>query len=376
VPAPYVLALNAGSSSLKFALFTADRSPVRVVVDQIARLDPGPEGRARALETLLERLALHHDLSGLRAIGHRFVHGGPCFDGPRRLTDDVLAELERLACVDPAHMPGALAIVRAARAKRPDLPQVACFDTAFHRTMPAVAQVVPIPRRFGDQGIKRYGFHGLSCTYLVEELARVAGPDAARGRVVLAHLGSGSSLTALRDGRSVETTMGFTPTSGVPMGTRPGDLDPGVLLYLMRTELLNVDGLDALINRQSGLLGISATSADVRDLLAAEASDPRAAEALDVYCYRVRQAIGALAATLDGIDTLVFAGGVGENAAPVRARIAGALRHLGVQIDAGRNSRGEGVVSTDNSRCTVRVLRTDEESIIARETLRVLGSER
>jgi acetate kinase len=239
--------------------------------------------------------------------------------------------------------------------------------------MPRVARLVPIAREYRDRGIERYGFHGLSCTYLVEELARVAGESAAKGRVVLAHLGSGSSLTALRDGRSVDTTMGFTPTSGVPMGTRSGDLDPGVLLYLLREGGLTADGLDDLVNRKSGLLGVSGSSADVRRLLATEASDARAAEAIEVFCYRVRQAIGALAATLGGLETLVFAGGIGENSAPIRARIAADLAHLGVRLDGERNGRSEGVVSADVSPCTVRVIRTDEESIIARDTMTVLA---
>jgi acetate kinase len=289
------------------------------------------------------------------------------------LTDEVLAELRRLAPLDPDHLPSEIAIAESLRSRRPDLRQVACFDTAFHRTMPRVARLVPIAREYQQRGVERYGFHGLSCAYLVEELARLAGEQVARGRVILAHLGSGSSLTALRDGRSVDTTMGFTPTSGIPMGTRSGDLDPGVALYLMRSEGLSVDALDELLNRRSGMLGVSGSSADLRDLLAVEATDPRAAEAVDLFCYRTRQAIGALAATLGGIDTLVFSGGIGENSVPIRARIAGRLGHLGIHVDGGRNERSESVISTDASDCTARVIRTDEESVIARETIGVLA---
>jgi acetate kinase len=368
----YVLTLNAGSSSLKFGVFTHTSPPRRVLTDHVTSLTPGAPDHGRAFESIATRLDAYGGLGTFRAVGHRFVHGGPTFASPRRVTQEVLDELGRLAPLDPDHLPAALALAEAVRARHPALPQVACFDTAFHRTMPRVARIVPIAREYGDRGIERYGFHGLSCTYLVEELARVAGERAARGRVVLAHLGSGSSLTAVRDGRSVDTTMGFTPTSGVPMGTRSGDLDPGVLLYLLRTGGLAVEELDALVNRRSGLLGVSGSSADVRELLAAEERDPRAGEAIDLYCYRVRQAIGALAATLGGLETLVFAGGIGENADSIRARVATDLGHLGVHLDTARNARSEGVVSTDASPCTVRVIRTDEESVLARETVRLV----
>jgi acetate kinase len=370
---PYLLTLNAGSSSLKFGVFSPGPPPRRVLTDSVSSLTTASHEHAHALESILPRLDAYGGLGTFRAVGHRFVHGGPTFDGPRRLTRAVLDELRRLEPLDPDHLPAAVALAEAVSVRHPDLPQVACFDTAFHRTMPRVARLVPIAREYRDRGIERYGFHGLSCTYLVEELARVAGESAAKGRVVLAHLGSGSSLTALRDGRSVDTTMGFTPTSGVPMGTRSGDLDPGVLLYLLREGGLTADGLDDLVNRKSGLLGVSGSSADVRRLLATEASDARAAEAIEVFCYRVRQAIGALAATLGGLETLVFAGGIGENSAPIRARIAADLAHLGVRLDGERNGRSEGVVSADVSPCTVRVIRTDEESIIARDTMTVLA---
>jgi acetate kinase len=369
----YLLTLNAGSSSLKFGVFTHTAPPRRILADSISRMGVDPFDHAGALESALSSLDSYGGLSGLCAVGHRFVHGGPSFDGPRLLTDEVLAELRRLAPLDPDHLPSEIAIAESLRSRRPDLRQVACFDTAFHRTMPRVARLVPIAREYQQRGVERYGFHGLSCAYLVEELARLAGEQVARGRVILAHLGSGSSLTALRDGRSVDTTMGFTPTSGIPMGTRSGDLDPGVALYLMRSEGLSVDALDELLNRRSGMLGVSGSSADLRDLLAVEATDPRAAEAVDLFCYRTRQAIGALAATLGGIDTLVFSGGIGENSVPIRARIAGRLGHLGIHVDGGRNERSESVISTDASDCTARVIRTDEESVIARETIGVLA---
>jgi acetate kinase len=368
----HVLTLNAGSSSLKFALFASGSPARRVLSGHVERIAIGADPQ-RALDVTLEKIASHGGLGAVDAVGHRIVHGGPDIDGPRPITSGLLDELRRLSALDPDHLPAEIALVEAVRARAPDLSQVACFDTAFFRGLPRVAQLVPIPRRFEAAGFRRYGFHGLSYTYLVGELARLAGEEAARARVVLAHLGSGASLTAVHDRRPVETTMGFTPTGGVPMGTRSGDLDPGVLLHLLRTERLTVDALDALLNRESGLLGVSETSSDMRDLLAREADDPRATDAVELFCHRTRQAIGALAATLGGIDTLVFSGGIGENAAPVRARVARGLAHLGVRLDDARNAAGAPVISADASPCCVRVIRTDEESVIARETLKTRG---
>ncbi|HLK37330.1 MAG TPA: acetate/propionate family kinase [Polyangiaceae bacterium] len=368
----FVLTLNAGSSSLKFALFGRVAPPRRVVSGSIEGVGAHGRRALSALDDVISRLEPHGGLAGVAAVGHRIVHGGARLDRSCRVTLDVLAELRRLSPIDPNHLPAELALVDAIRARAPNLRQVACFDTAFHRTLPRVARLVPIARRYEGLGVQRYGFHGLSYTYLVEELARVAGDAAMRGRVVMAHLGSGASLAALREGRAVETTMGFSPTSGIPMGTRSGDVDPGVLLFLLRSQGLTVDALDELLNRESGLRGLSETSSDVRELLAREATDARAAEALAVFCHRARQAVGALAATIGGLDTLVFSGGIGENSAPMRARIAAGLEHLGVRLDGARNDAGGPVISADASASTVRVLRTDEESVIARETLRVL----
>jgi acetate kinase len=372
MPDTLVLTLNAGSSSLKFALFESSSPPRRILAGSIDRIG-ADMGHARALDLALSRLDGHAaSLAGVGAVGHRLVHGGPDFDGPRLLSGEVLDRIRRLAVLDPDHLPAEIAIIEAMQTRAPSLSQVACFDTTFHRTMPRVARLLPIPRRFEEQGVRRYGFHGLSYQYLIEELERVAGKEAARKRVVLAHLGSGASLVALQNGQSVETTMGFTPTSGVPMGTRTGDIDPGVLLYLLRAEHMSVDSLDDLLNRRAGLLGVSESSSDVRDLLAREATDPRAADALALFCHRARQAIGALAATIGGLDTLVLSGGIGENSAPVRARILRGLEHLGVHLDDERNDGGAPVISTDGSACIVRVLHTNEEAIIVRETLRAL----
>ena len=251
------------------------------------------------------------------------------------------------------------------------MPQVACFDTGFHRTMPRTAQIVPIPRKYWGLGIRRYGFHGLSYAYLMEELERIAGSAEARGRVVLAHLGSGASLAAVREGRCLDTTMGFTPASGLVMGTRSGDLDPSLNAFLAKAEGMTPQQFHRMVNQESGLLGVSETSADMRDLVARRETDLRAAEAFDVFCYRVKLGVGAMAAVLGGLDALVFSGGIGENSPEVRRRACEGLEFLGIALDDGRNRSGEPMISTDASPTRVRVIRTDEETVIARETIRL-----
>jgi acetate kinase len=362
-----ILTLNAGSSSLKLALFEEGSPPARTLGETMDRVP----GDAIPLEAVLERLSRFGGLREVAAVGHRIVHGGPFFDRSRRIDDEVLARLRELCALDPDHMPVEVAIIDAVRGAAPDTPQFACFDTAFHSHMPRVSRLLAIPLRYEAEGVRRYGFHGLSCQYLVEEIRRTAGDTAARGRLVLAHLGSGASLTAVRDGRSVDTSMSFTPNSGVPMATRSGDLDPGVLVHLARAENLSVDALDELLNKRAGLLGVSGVSADMRELLEREKTHAASADAVALFCHSVRKAIGALATTLDGIDTLVFSAGIGERAPLVRARISAGLTHLGVEIDPAKNQTNAPVISTDSSRCTVRVIATDEESIIARETQRL-----
>lgn len=388
----FILTLNGGSSSLKFGLATATRPHRRLLRGAVSRIGKkdatltvneaetktGSESVAapdhtHAVAAVFERLGSYVDPARLAVVAHRIVHGGMNHDASTRITPALLDELRRLVILDPDHLPSELAIVDAVTARAPEVPQVACFDTAFHRTMPRVSRLIAIPAQYEALGVRRYGFHGLSFTFLMEELERVAGLRAARGRTILAHLGAGASLAAVLDGRSIDTTMGFTPTSGVVMATRSGDLDPGVVLWLLRNERANADGIDDLVNRRSGLLGVSGSSGDMRELLAREPNDPRAADAVALFCHQVRKAIGALATTINGVDTLVFSGGIGENAAPVRARIANGLEHLGIQIDPTRNDAGAAVVSTDASRCTVRVIATDEESILERDALRVLG---
>ena len=372
-----ILTLNGGSSSVRFALFDVDGRQHGHAGDEdsasshpVRRLGGTLEHGASA-EALVDALAGRLELAGVAAIGHRVVHGMRHV-APERVTPELLADLRAIAPIDPEHLPAEIALIEALVERLPAVPQVACFDTAFHASMPRVASLLPIPRRYDARGIRRYGFHGLSYAYLMEALARAAGATAARGRVVLAHLGSGASMAAVRDGRSIDTSMGFTPDSGLPMGTRSGDLDPGLAACLERTEGLSAAAFFTMASHASGLLGVSDTSADMRELLASEDTDVRAAEAVALFCYQAKKCIGAYAAALGGIDTLVFSGGIGEHAAPVRARICDGLGFLGIAIDAERNEAHADIISTDASRATVRMIRTDEESMIARSVSRVL----
>jgi acetate kinase len=270
---------------------------------------------------------------------------------------------------DPEHLPFEIDLIAAIAQRHPALPQVACFDTAFHRTMPQVARRLPIPRRYQTLGIERYGFHGLSCAFLMQELARLGDPAARRGLVILAHLGNGASLTAVRDGRSIDTSMGFTPASGTMMSTRSGDLDPGLSHYLAQTQQMSAANFQRMVNHASGLLGVSEISSDMRDLLVLEKTDERAAEAIALYCYQAKKWVGAFVAALGGVDTLVFAGGIGENAPLIRERICASLGFLGIELDAARNAESAALISADSARVKVRVIRTDEELMLARSAL-------
>jgi acetate kinase len=324
------------------------------------------------VHALVQWLRQRGQAGELAAVGHRVVHGMGRFD-PERITPALLEALHRIEPVDPDHLPVEIALIEAARVALPGVAQVACFDTRFHRDLPRVAAQLPLPRRFEAQGLRRYGFHGLSYTFLLETLGRIAGPEAAQGRVILAHLGGGASLAAVREGRCVDTTMSFTPTAGLVMGTRSGDLDPSLAPYLQRTAGVSSAQFLKMVNHESGLLGVSGTSADMRELLAAEAADPRAAEAVALFCYTVRKAIGSFAAALGGLDTLVFSGGIGENASLVRARVCEGLQFLGVHIDADRNAGPPGLISSPTGRVAVHVIRTDEAHIIARDVCHLLA---
>ncbi len=390
---PAILVINSGSSSIRFTVFrdTASMSPVlRGSVERIGLPGTGltfsghSDGLLRRVEfaahdhgseptQLLDWLAGQPCFASVTAVGHRIVHGMN-HSQPESVTQVLMDELRRLAPLDPDHLPREIELIEIFRARHPDLPQVACFDTAFHHAMPRVASLLPIPRRYEAKGVRRYGFHGLSYAFLMEELARVAGNPAAQGRVILAHLGNGASLAAVHGGRSIDTSMGFTPTAGIPMGTRSGDLDPGLAPYLKETEQLSVEQFYTMANHESGLLGISETSADMRDLLAQAGTDVRSAEAVALFCYQAKKYVGAYAAALGGLDAVVFAGGIGEHAAPVRARICSGLEFLGIELDAARNAAHAAVISTDASRVAVRVIHTDEELLIARLVCRVLGT--
>jgi acetate kinase len=388
-----ILTINGGSSSIKFALFEAGDSLRRILegaierigrpestlrvkglnqADNFSRSVTAPEHTA-AVGTLMDWIEEHLGRGTLTAVGHRVVHGGPKYSEPKRITRELIEELHRLSPFDPEHLPEEILLTGAFHRRFPDLPQVACFDTAFHHDLPRVAQLLSIPRRYQAQGLRRYGFHGLSYAFLMEELARLAGPQAARGRVILAHLGNGASLAAVHDGKPVDTSMGFTPTAGLPMSTRSGDLDPGLVWYLARTEGLDAKQFNEMVNFQSGLLGVSETSSDMGDLLRRENEDVRAAEAVGLFCYQVKKWIGAFAAALGGLDTLVFAGGIGENAATVRARACDGLGFLGIELKEKQNVANAGVISAAASRVAVRVIRTDEEGMIAKTVCRVLG---
>ena len=309
----------------------------------------------------------------LTAIGHRIVHGGPDHYTPQRITDDFLDELERLVPFAPNHLPAAIALIKALQQARPDLPHVACFDTAFHHDLPEVARRLPIPRSYDEKGIRRYGFHGLSYAYLLQELRRLAGQEAADGAVVLAHLGNGSSVTAVRGGRSMDTSMCFTPLGGVIMSTRSGDLDPGLVTYIARSGGLTPDQIEDLLSHKAGLLAISGSTGDMRQLLERERTDEACRLAVDMYAYQIKKWIGAFAAALGGLETLVFSGGIGEHAPEIRRRICQGLEFLGVRVDPERNAASRDVISPSDTPVVVRVIPTDEELMIAQAVYEVLS---
>lgn len=390
-----VLAINGGSSSIKFALFELADEPRRLVSGGVDRI--GLEGgtlkakdsrtsdavtapftaanHAQAVEQLIDWLGARIDVNSLSAVGHRIVHGGPNLVEPCWINDAVLDELRRLSPFDPEHLPGEIELVKAFERAVPQTPQAACFDTAFHRDLPAVSRLLAIPRKYADKGIRRYGFHGLSYAYLMEALGQLD-PAAAAGRVILAHLGNGASMAAVLNGKCIDTTMAFTPTAGLVMSTRSGDFDPGLVRYLIEQENLPLPEFHDLVNRHSGLLGISETSSDMRDLLARRAQDSRAAEAVASFCYQAKKFIGAFAAALGGVDCLVFSGGIGENSQSVRAEICQGLGFLGIELDADRNTSGESLISSDASRVPVRVVHTDEELMIAKMVGHLLVTDR
>ena len=387
-----VLAINSGSSSIKFALYRIDGPLERILYGKVDRiglkgtslefnnLTKKKKGNLRieisdhksVTNFLIDWLEKQIDFSLISGVGHRVVFGMNHTE-PELITDELLNELHRIIPYDSDHLPAEIELIEVFSQRYPNLSQVACFDTAFHRTMPRVAKLLPIPRRFDKIGIQRYGFHGLSYAYLIEELMRVAGKRVANGCVILAHLGNGASLAAVHKGKSVDTSMGFTPAGGMIMGTRPGDLDPGVAWYMMKAENLTPKQFNNLINHESGLLGISETSSDMRDLLAKESDDIRAAEAVALFCYQAKKWIGAFAATLGGLDTLVFAGGIGENCPVIRSRICEDLGFLGIELDEKQNRKNARIISKEKKSVAVHVIHTDEEWMIAKTVSQMIN---
>jgi len=376
-----ILVINGGSSSIKFALYGMDKKPNKILFGQIKRIGlDNPEftitnvltneksgikidatNFKEAAELLLKWLKEQEYLEAIKCIGHRIVH-----KRPEIIDDNLLKELRKISKYDPDHLPAEIEMIELFKKKLPNLLQVGCFDTSFHTTLPKKAKTFALPKKYYEEGIKRYGFHGISYSYLMQELKN-NNESEAKGKIILAHLGNGASLAAVKEGKCIDTSMGFTPAGGIIMSTRSGDIDPGVAWYLMQ-EGLNAEAFNELINHQSGLLGISDFSSDMQDLLLREKKNKDAALAIEIFCYQIKKYIGAYTATLGGLDTLIFSGGIGENAAVIRSLICKGFAYLGIEIDEERNKKNETIISTTNSKVTVYVIPTDEEIMIARET--------
>ena len=387
-----ILALNSGSSSIKASSYSMGAHESLLQTFQLERIGLadgefvvcGPQGQQLHRENIElpdHESALEHLFGWLRgsdlglnihAYGHRLVHGGRDFILPQRIDEDLIKKLKDLIPLAPDHLPSEILAIEALRRRNPYDPQVACFDTAFHRGMPRVAQVYALPRWTQEAGIERYGFHGLSYEYILQELRREVGVEATEGRLVIAHLGNGASMAAVHGGTCVDTTMGYTPAGGLVMGTRPGDLDPGVVLALLHSDHAHLASLNDLINKESGMLGVSGTSSDMEDLLRREANDPQAAEAVEVFCYQAKKFLGAMISALGGLDTLIFTAGIGENAPTVRTRICTGMEYAGIDLDPARNERNESIISRSGLPVEARVMHTDEDLMIARHTYSVL----
>jgi acetate kinase len=387
-----ILTMNRGSATLKSTLYEigvrkeallsisvayGGTTSARLKITDASSatlLDSSVKGRDSnaALEAIVAWLDKHQYLSGLQAAGHRLVHGGARYTEPQRVTPKFLSALKKLVPLDPDHLPAAIKGIQFVARKFPKLAQVACFDTAFHSPLPTVAKMYALPRRLYDANIRRYGFHGLSFEYIVGELRKLD-PKLVAGCVIIAHLGSGASIVALQNGNSTDTSMGFTPLEGLVMSTRSGDVDPGLLLYLLAQKKMSAKAAAALLNKQSGLLGVSTTTGDMRALLEKAKQDPHAAEAIDLFCYRAKKYIGAYAAALGGLDALIFTGGIGERAPAIREKICSGLEFLGIRLDAAQNAANAPVISTTASRVNIRVIQTNEDLMIVQHVLSVLG---
>jgi acetate kinase len=388
-----ILTINSGSSSIKFALYAMEKGETMLLTGSMGgiglsaggfRAKDGsgkvlidrkvtPRDHREALGEIVEWLRSYDSGSAVNAVGHRVVHGGSVYVKPHFIDPALLSALDKLIPFAPDHLPHEIDAIRACERFFSGVKQVACFDTAFHRTMPDTAQRYALPEDIRKHGVLRYGFHGLSYEYILGELGGQAGRKTSEGKVIIAHLGNGASMGAFRNGKSMDTTMGFTPAGGLVMSTRSGDLDPGVIVYLLKDKGMNAGALNRLVNKQSGLIGVSGTSADMQELLAREQADAAAAAAVELFCYEAKKFLGALAAVLGGLDTLVFTGGIGENAPVIRERICRGMEFLGIHIDTERNARNEAVISADRGPTAVRVMRTNEELMIARHTYGLTG---
>lgn len=386
-----ILTINGGSSSIKFSLYRINESLEQLFCGEIENIGSNnvtlnfiktgdqqektiefkADDHSQAANNLIDWLEKQEHFKMVSAIGHRIVHGMQHTE-PELITDEVLNDFRKISVFDPEHLPGEIKLIEVFKKHYPKLKQIACFDTAFHTSMPKVAKLLSIPRRYYEMGIRRYGFHGISYAYLMEELKRVAGEETAKGKIILAHLGNGASLAAVKDGKSMDTSMGFTPTSGLPMGTRTGDLDPGVAWFLMQQEHLNPEEFSHIINHESGLLGISETNSDMRELMKIKSTDSRAKEAIEFFCYQTKKWIGSFAASLGGLDVLVFSGGIGEHSPEIRSLICENLGFLGIEIDEIKNMNNESVISSEGSKLKIRVIKTNEELMIAKLVCNVL----
>lgn len=383
-----ILSINGGSSSIKFALFNNEPSLPLVFEGRMEKIGQkearfwvksptqqdtidtalsAPDMQT-SVQVLVEWIKNHTGHDAIAAIGYRVVHGGPKYSDPTVITDEMLTELEALIPFDPEHMPGNIQLIHTLRSHYPTALHIACFDSAFHRDVPAVARFLAIPRSFEKHGVRRYGFHGLSYASILEKLKETEGDAIAGRKIIIAHLGSGASLVAIQDGKSIDTSMSFTPASGIPMSTRSGDIDPGLFLFLSQTMGFDAKKIDEVLNQESGLLGLSETSANMDDLLKNETNDPRAREAVSFFCYHVKKWIGAYAAALGGLDMLVFTGGIGEQAPEIRLRICEHLEFLGISLDRSQNERNEGIISMPTGRVKICTMHSDEELMIARLT--------
>jgi acetate kinase len=387
-----ILTINSGSSSIKFSLYRMGSVETAVLSGTIGGISRGsgifhvkdgdgrtvleshlqPRDHGAALREIIKWLKSSPAAQHFDSIGHRLVHGGNRFSSPHLVTPDLMETLDELMPLAPDHLPHEINAIKVFEGSYPDIKQVACFDTAFHRSMPGIAQIYALPGDLRRQGVLRYGFHGLSYEYILGELRKEAGMKASEGRVVVAHLGNGASMVALKNGTSMDTTMGFSPAGGLVMSTRSGDLDPGVILYLFREKALDVPAVNRMVNKEGGLLGVSGISPDMKDLLDAEAENQHAAEAVDLFCYQARKFLGAFAAVLGGLDILIFTGGIGENAPSIRRRICENMEFLGIRLDSIRNDVNAPLISYDHSPTTVRVMKTNEELMIARHTYNLI----